>query len=71
MLTVVVPVYNEETALRQFHRTMTGVMDASGIAYELLYVNDGSTDASGALLDELGAPAMHLERNRGYGPQSK
>jgi glycosyltransferase involved in cell wall biosynthesis len=71
MLTVVVPVYNEETALRQFHRTMTGVMDASGIAYELLYVNDGSTDASGALLDELGAPAVHLERNRGYGAAIK
>jgi len=71
MLTIIVPVYNEEPAIPGFHEQMTGAMDKSGIAYELLYVNDGSTDRTEQLLSTLGAKVVHLERNMGYGAAIK
>jgi len=71
MLTIIVPVYNEEPAIPGFHEQMTGAMDKSGIAYELLYVNDGSTDCTEQLLSTLGAKVVHLERNMGYGAAIK
>lgn len=71
MLTIIVPVYNEESVIPGFHKQMIAAMDASGIAYELLYVNDGSTDGTGQVLSGLGAHALHLERNMGYGAAIK
>ena len=71
MLTIIVPVYNEEPAIPDFHKQMTDAMDKSGIAYELLYIDDGSTDCTGLLLNRLGANVLHLERNMGYGAAIK
>jgi len=71
MLTIIVPVYNEEKAIKQFHQTITGAMQSSAIAYELVYVNDGSIDATGAILKDLGAHVVHLDQNRGYGAALK
>jgi glycosyltransferase involved in cell wall biosynthesis len=71
MLTIIVPVFNEEPAIPGFHEQMTDAMGKSGIAYELLYVNDGSTDCTEQLLSTLGAKVVHLERNMGYGAAIK
>jgi len=71
MLTIIVPVFNEEKAISRFHGRMIDAMNASGIDYELLYVNDGSADATGSLLDGVKARVVHLERNRGYGAALK
>ena len=46
LLSVIVPVYNESAVLAEFHRRITEVMEATGSAYELLYIDDGSTDDS-------------------------
>jgi glycosyltransferase involved in cell wall biosynthesis len=43
-LSVVVPAYNEEAVLTEFHRRTTEVLRQLGCAYELVYVNDGSRD---------------------------
>jgi glycosyltransferase involved in cell wall biosynthesis len=47
-LSVVVPVYNEEAVLAEFHRRLAAVMDAlaAELAVDIIYVNDGSADAS-------------------------
>lgn len=47
-LSVVVPVYNEEAVLPEFHRRLAAVLDAlaADFAAEIVYVNDGSGDAS-------------------------
>ena len=45
-LSVVVPVYNESAVLSEFHDEVSEVMNATECAYEIVYVDDGSTDDS-------------------------
>ena len=49
-LSVVVPVYNEQDVLPEFHRRLGQVLDALGGDAEVVYVNDGSSDATRDLL---------------------
>jgi glycosyltransferase involved in cell wall biosynthesis len=50
---VVVPAYNEEAVLPDFHRRLAAVLDGVGADAEVIYVNDGSSDGTMALLTEL------------------
>ncbi|HHI94676.1 MAG TPA: glycosyltransferase [Gammaproteobacteria bacterium] len=45
-LSVVVPVFNEEEVLPEFHRRLAGVLDKLPAQSEIIYVNDGSIDRS-------------------------
>ena len=54
-VTVVVSVYNEEQALPQFFEAVKTVLDQAVWDYELLFVNDGSTDGSLELLERMAA----------------
>src|SRR6202521_6107819 len=49
-LSVVIPVYNEEQVLPSLFARLYPALDALGIAYECVFVNDGSKDRSVALL---------------------
>ena len=49
-LSVVIPVYNEEAGLPALFARLYPALDALGVPYEVLFVNDGSRDASAALL---------------------
>jgi undecaprenyl-phosphate 4-deoxy-4-formamido-L-arabinose transferase len=49
-LSVVIPVYNEEAVLPTLFTRLYPALDALGIAYEIVFVNDGSKDRSVALL---------------------
>ena len=49
-LSVVIPVYNEESGLAKLFARLYPALDALGIAYEIIYVNDGSRDKSAAML---------------------
>jgi len=51
-LSVVIPVYNEEAVLPTLFGRLYPALDALGIAYEIVFVNDGSKDRSVALLRE-------------------
>ncbi|MDB5768891.1 glycosyltransferase [Collimonas fungivorans] len=51
-LSVVIPVYNEESGLAKLFERLYPALDALGISYEILYVNDGSRDKSAAILAE-------------------
>ena len=46
MLSVVVPVYNEEEVLPEFHRRLAEVLDGLTMKSEIVYINDGSVDSS-------------------------
>lgn len=46
VLSVVVPCYNEQDVLQECHRRLTQVLSALGISWEIVYVNDGSRDAT-------------------------
>ena len=49
-LSVIVPVYNEERVLPRLFERLYAALDATGESYEVVFVNDGSRDASAQLL---------------------
>lgn len=51
-LSVVIPVYNEEEGLAALFARLYPALDALGISYEVVFVNDGSRDRSAAMLAE-------------------
>lgn len=51
-LSVVIPVYNEESGLAKLFARLYPALDALGISYEIIYVNDGSRDTSASILAE-------------------
>ena len=70
-VSVVLPVYNEAKVLAPLTRAVLEAVRATGCEGELIYVNDGSTDGSGDLLDALAAAdprvrVLHLSRNFGH-----
>ena len=50
-LSVVIPVRNEEAVLPAFHRRLVSAIDATHGGFEIVYVDDGSTDRTRALLE--------------------
>jgi glycosyltransferase involved in cell wall biosynthesis len=71
MISVVVPIYNEEELIRLFHAAVANAMEDTGEAWEVVYINDGSRDSSLTLLRELQAEDPHvvvvdLSRNWGH-----
>ncbi|NLI10765.1 MAG: glycosyltransferase family 2 protein [Elusimicrobia bacterium] len=52
MISAVIPVYNEEESLRLFHVTLIKNLEKDFPSYEIIYVDDGSTDSSLKILKE-------------------
>ena len=53
LISIVVPVYNEEVNIRHFYGAVKAVMEPLPYAFELVFVDDGSTDSSRSILREL------------------
>jgi len=51
-LSVVIPVYNEEAGLAKLFARLYPALDALGLSYEIIYINDGSRDHSAAILSD-------------------
>jgi dolichol-phosphate mannosyltransferase len=71
MVSVVVPIYNEEVLILQFHEAITNALEETNEDYEVVYVNDGSRDSSLEILRNLQAADPHvvvveLSRNWGH-----
>ena len=69
-LTVVVPAYNEAAVLAQFHARLAAVLDGLDVDAGVLYVDDGSRDATWQVIGELAradarVAALKLARNFG------
>ncbi|WP_026950873.1 glycosyltransferase family 2 protein [Algoriphagus mannitolivorans] len=52
-ISVVIPVFNEEESLPELTHWISRVMDTHGFSYEIILINDGSTDRSWEVLQEL------------------
>lgn len=52
-ISVVIPLYNEEDSLRDLHQQLRGVLGRMNARYEVLYIDDGSTDRSFHILRDL------------------
>ena len=59
-LSVVIPLYNEEPNVADLHRELTTALGAWGRSYELLLIDDGSTDGTFAALRALQAGDPHV-----------
>jgi dolichol-phosphate mannosyltransferase len=73
MISVVVPIYNEEPLIERLHSEITAAMDATNLPWEAVYVNDGSRDRSLELLlacQEHDARTKIVELSRNWGHQS-
>ena len=55
MISVVVPLFNEEENVPELHRRVKSVMEATKEKYEIIYVDDGSTDTTFPLLEQIRA----------------
>jgi len=55
MISVVVPIYNEEELILHFHEAVANALEGVGGDWEVVYVNDGSNDSSLELLKRLHA----------------
>ena len=67
-LSVIVPVYNERGDIERLHAGIAQALE--GRRFEVLYINDGSTDGTGKILDTLGegdtrVKVIHFVRNYG------
>jgi glycosyltransferase involved in cell wall biosynthesis len=54
-LSVVVPAFNERESLPEFHRELVEVLERTGRAWEVIYLDDGSRDGSDRVIAELAA----------------
>ena len=72
-ISVVVPLYNEAESLPELERWIARVMDEHGFSYEIIFVNDGSTDASWSVIRSLqqsnpAVKGISFRRNYGKSP---
>ena len=70
LISIVVPAYNEEEVLTEFHETVDKTLSKLAIDLEIVYVNDGSTDATLDIINALRAndkriTLIDLSRNFG------
>lgn len=72
-ISVVVPLFNEDESLRELHAWIQRVMQEHGFSYEVVFVDDGSTDRSWEVICELqekdaNVKGIKFRRNYGKSP---
>ena len=72
-ISVVVPLYNEAESLPELERWIARVMEENGFSYEIIFVNDGSTDESWSVIKRLqqtnpAVKGVSFRRNYGKSP---
>ena len=72
-ISVIIPLFNEEESLPELYSWIEKVMNANGFTFEVIFVNDGSTDHSWDVIQRLGKESEHVKgikfrRNYGKSP---
>jgi glycosyltransferase involved in cell wall biosynthesis len=72
-VSVLIPVYNNAATIEELHRRLVAVLESSGRAFEIIFVDDGSADDSRRLLRKLATDdercvVLALSRNFGQHP---
>ena len=73
MISLIVPCLNEEKALPIFYKEVTSVMQTVAAEYELLFINDGSTDETERILKEFAEQdhrVKYLSLSRNFGKEA-
>lgn len=69
-ITVIVPLYNEEESLPELFSWIKRVMDENSFSYEVIFVDDGSSDSSWKVIEHLSeenSEAKGIKFKRNYG----
>ena len=69
-ISVVIPLLNEEESLQELHDWIVSVMDKGGYSYEIVFIDDGSTDNSWKIIEQFAAQnpnvkGIHFHTNFG------
>ncbi|MBP3844986.1 MAG: glycosyltransferase family 2 protein [Prevotella sp.] len=72
-ISVVIPLYNEDESLPELYEWIERVMAANNFSFEVIFVNDGSTDKSWEVISKLAERSEHVKgikfrRNYGKSP---
>jgi glycosyltransferase involved in cell wall biosynthesis len=70
-VSVIIPAYNEAAGVGHVVRSVVQVLQGLGRPFELIVVDDCSTDGTGDLAREAGAQVVSHSRNKGYGGSLK
>lgn len=72
MISIVIPLYNEEEVISETYKRLTGVMQEIGDDYELIFINDGSRDKTAQLAAQIVEKDRHVRLlcfSRNFGHQ--
>lgn len=69
-ISIVIPLLNEEESLKELHHWIAKVMQSNGYSYELIFIDDGSTDSSWEIIENIckenpEIKAIHFQKNYG------
>lgn len=70
---IIVPAYNEEKSLRLFYEAVTPIMESTGESYEIIFINDGSTDKTQEILRDFSSADKRVKVcnfSRNFGQQA-
>ena len=72
-ISVIVPLYNEDESIKELYDWIVRVMRENNFTYEIIFINDGSTDRSWDVISELSAEheevkGIKFRRNYGKSP---
>ncbi len=72
MFSIILPVYNEEQGIEKFVESLSNVLNKMNSEYELIFVNDGSTDNSLTILKglcDVNSSYKYIDLSRNFGHQ--
>ncbi|MCV0424521.1 MAG: glycosyltransferase family 2 protein, partial [Roseibium sp.] len=73
LLSIIVPVFNEEDVIRHFLEETRPVLDRTGLEYEYVFIDDGSRDKTADIVSEqlkAGLPGRLLALSRNFGKEA-
>ena len=70
-ISVVIPAFNEEAAIADTVRMTRGVFGSTGVAHEIIVVDDGSSDRTAEIAEQIDVAVVRLPQNGGYGTALK
>jgi glycosyltransferase involved in cell wall biosynthesis len=66
LLSIVIPVFNEADSIARLHQEVVSLCNREGYDYEIIIVNDGSTDDTDKVIKEL-VPVIYVRLRRNFG----
>ena len=70
-ISAIIPAYNEESGITEVVSELIAILNKLDITFEIIVVNDGSTDRTGEILKDLDVVLLDHPVNRGYGASLK